>query len=220
MTGGGAAAVLTGLAVSISSGTAGAGGLDTGSLAANAQYYEWVIAQTGGASPAGLMSLSATAPTMPAGYTLKARVGGGAITDGSKNFYRIRQVGSTAWYVITPATNTSSVPEIASGSNSNVFTSTSVAALVPATAIKGRFMVKILSSDNGSAQLGPNANFTISPAAGNYAPLVADFDMSEVSGAGSMVAYGEFPFETAGVVYFASSVAGGAAFLYGWEDGF
>jgi hypothetical protein len=53
--------------------TAGANGLDTGSLAANTGYFLWLIHN--GTSTATLASVSATAPTMPATYTYKALLG-------------------------------------------------------------------------------------------------------------------------------------------------
>ena len=59
--------------LTVSLDTAGANGLDNGSLAANTGYYLYVISN--GTTPAGLASTSATAPTMPAGYTYYARVG-------------------------------------------------------------------------------------------------------------------------------------------------
>jgi hypothetical protein len=52
----------------------GANGLDTGSEAAGAYYYIWVIAKSDNTS-ASLLSLSATSPTMPSGYTYKKLVG-------------------------------------------------------------------------------------------------------------------------------------------------
>jgi len=51
----------------------GALGLDTGAESADAWYYIWAIAKTDGTVSA-LLSESYTAPTMPAGYTLKRLV--------------------------------------------------------------------------------------------------------------------------------------------------
>ncbi len=88
----------------------GAGGLDTGAVAASTWYYVWVIAQPSGITTYGtgtvscMFSISATAPTMPSGYTYKARVG--AIpTDasGNKCLYRVQQYGRHARYVATGA---------------------------------------------------------------------------------------------------------------------
>ena len=50
----------------------GAGGLDTGSEASDTWYFLWLIAVPN--APAVMLSASSTAPTMPAGYTLKRRV--------------------------------------------------------------------------------------------------------------------------------------------------
>jgi hypothetical protein len=52
----------------------GANGLDTGAAANNTWYSVWVIAKADG-SVASLLSLSSTAPTMPATYIYKRRVG-------------------------------------------------------------------------------------------------------------------------------------------------
>jgi hypothetical protein len=66
-----------------------ANGLDTGSEANSTWYYLWVIYD--GATDAALLSLSPTAPTMPAGYTHKALVSA-VWNDGSgdlRNFYQV-----------------------------------------------------------------------------------------------------------------------------------
>jgi hypothetical protein len=60
------------LDLTVSSATSGANGLDTGTIANDTWYYLWVI--WNGATAAGLLSLSASEPTLPAGYTYKVRV--------------------------------------------------------------------------------------------------------------------------------------------------
>jgi hypothetical protein len=78
--------------LTINCATTGANGLDTGSLAADTWYYVWAIADTTNLVTAGLMSLSATAPTLPSGYTKKRLIGyrktnsGGATLDGAFQF--------------------------------------------------------------------------------------------------------------------------------------
>jgi hypothetical protein len=62
------------LSVTVDITASGENGLDTGALASNTWYYLWVIAKVDG-TKAGLFSLSATAPTLPAGYVYKALVG-------------------------------------------------------------------------------------------------------------------------------------------------
>lgn len=53
----------------------GAGSLDTGAIAANTWYHVHLIATADGVAVDVLLSLSATAPTMPAGYTARRRIG-------------------------------------------------------------------------------------------------------------------------------------------------
>ena len=59
----------------------GLNGLDTGSLAGEKFYYIWII--NNGSTTGAIASLSSTSPTLPSGYTYKARVGGVATNIGS-----------------------------------------------------------------------------------------------------------------------------------------
>ncbi len=62
------------LSVTVDMGVTGAGGLDASSPTANTWYCVWAIAKADGTKSA-MLSLSATAPTMPSGYTHKALLG-------------------------------------------------------------------------------------------------------------------------------------------------
>nr|MDD3066978.1 hypothetical protein [Candidatus Gracilibacteria bacterium] len=53
----------------------GNGSLDTGSVAINTYYYVWLIKKTDKSAVDVLLSASATAPTMPSGYTYKRVIG-------------------------------------------------------------------------------------------------------------------------------------------------
>lgn len=81
----------------------GAGGLDTGTVAASTQYYVWLIKKDSDGTYNGIFSLSSTAPTMPAGHTYKALLRG-ANTNGSadiiNNQFTISNVVSDriAWF--------------------------------------------------------------------------------------------------------------------------
>jgi hypothetical protein len=110
--------------------TSGAGGLDTGSEAADTWYNVWIIYN--GSTVSSLLSTSATSPTMPVGYTYKARVG--AIrNNGSSNLYRSLQYGNEAVYVC----GTNPVNKIIMGSgNSGSIVPVAVANYVPPTAYK------------------------------------------------------------------------------------
>lgn len=91
----------------------GANGLDTGTVQANTFYDRWVISN--GVTVAGLLVATPNAPTMPAGYTFKARVGTlrtGATASVPLPFI---QFGNQITYVPKPGTNLTAPPVIASG---------------------------------------------------------------------------------------------------------
>jgi len=84
----GTAAVLSTVSLTVAITTAGANGLDTGAEAANTGYFLWVI--WNGATVAGLLSASSTAPTLPSGYTHKGLVGS-VFNDSGSNFLTMVQ---------------------------------------------------------------------------------------------------------------------------------
>lgn len=77
--------------------TADANGLDTGSLANTTWYHVFAIGKADGTT-ALLASTSATAPTMPSGYTLKRRLGSFR-TDGSAHIIPFSQSGDRFLWV-------------------------------------------------------------------------------------------------------------------------
>jgi hypothetical protein len=86
------------LAKTTSAWTAGAGGaLDTGSLANNTWYHWYVIYNPTTDTTDVLFSASASAPTLPSGYTLFRRIGAWA-TNGSAQWQLIRQKDDTFLY--------------------------------------------------------------------------------------------------------------------------
>ncbi len=66
------------------------GGLDTGAVAIDTWYHMFAIGKTDGTVDF-LFSTSATAPTMPTGFTLKRRIGS-ILTDGSANIFPYTQI--------------------------------------------------------------------------------------------------------------------------------
>lgn len=112
------------VSVTPSFGNAGVNGLDVG--AANSQtastwYAVWVI--WNGATKAGLLSLSTTAPTLPAGYTHAALVSM-VLTDATANKYPLshRQLGRNCQYVVATGSNVAKLPIMISGISGNVTT--------------------------------------------------------------------------------------------------
>ena len=141
-------------------GTAGIGapnGLDTGvSLAINTWYSLWII--WNGTTTSGLFSLSATAPTLPAGYTHKARVGW-MRTDASGNKFPLAFTQKNRDVELAPAatTNVTDFPTMASGSNASVKTAVATANFVPPTASKIHVLSGATSGQNAAVYLSPNA---------------------------------------------------------------
>lgn len=76
---------------SVNIAASGLGGLDTGTEAASVWYAIWVVSN--GPTIGALLSLSTTAPTMPAGYRYKALVGF-VRNDASSNFVPFYKTGS------------------------------------------------------------------------------------------------------------------------------
>lgn len=81
------------------SGAAGGNDLDAGAIAASTFYFMYVIYNPSTGVTAGLGSLSATAPNLPAGFTAFARFGANRTTAASI-FNRVLQYGRNAQYVI------------------------------------------------------------------------------------------------------------------------
>lgn len=202
--------------LSINSAASGANGLDTGTLAANTWYSVWVI--WNGTTVAGLLSASPTSPTMPAGYTYKARVGW-IRTDGTGNKWPLgfQQAGRVVHYKVAAGTNLTALPTIASGVHGSVtvptWVSSSVSAFVPSTA--GRYTVSafVTATSGNTLIVAPSSSFGAWSSTSNPAPVV----LVPYNGAGygaSSVA----TFQNEGNVHYASSAAGAVLQMFGWED--
>ncbi len=169
--------------VSINETTNGANGLDTGSLANNSFYHHYLISN--GTTTAGLSSLSATAPTMPAGYIYKCRLGASK-TNGSANFYGFWTSGNTTQYLVG-GSNLSALPAIVTGTvggtpNACTTTTPSWAALtvkgtsgaavwVPSTATDIQTVVYAATASE-VVEVAPNASYAgITSASDNQPPL-------------------------------------------------
>lgn len=69
--------------VTVDVNASGINGLDTGTKSPSTWYHIWIISQSSGVAQ-GLLSVSASNPTLPGGYTFKAYVG--AIFNNSSNY--------------------------------------------------------------------------------------------------------------------------------------
>lgn len=148
----------------------GAGGLDVGPLQASTWYSVWLISN--GVSVAGLISLSPSAPVLPAGYVFRTRVGW-IRTDGSVSKFPLgfTQKGRVVQYLVSASGNLQAVPIMASGIAGNVNTpvwvSVATGSFVPPTACQIRLALR--GANTGSVLCAPNAayggpNSTTNPA--------------------------------------------------------
>jgi len=202
---------LRGISLSIAGTSVGANGLDAGSLAISTWYSLWVIYD--GTNTAGLMSLSATAPTLPSGYTYKARVGW-IRTDGTANKYPLSfiQYGKKVQYKVSTSSNLAALPIPVSGAQGSLTTPTWVAVAVsnyvPTTATSIDLVLNSLGVGNSMA--APNNSYGAYNSASNPPPCVT---LSAASGVDGKTI--SFMLESTNFYYAAS---GGYCGISGWED--
>lgn len=182
----------------------GANGLDTGTVANSTWYSEWVIYNPTTNVVAGLLSTSASSPTLPSGYTFKTRVGW-TRTDGSAHLLRTVQYGSQVRFT-SPALST-----IANGTAGNVTTPTwvslSTSNYAPSTAVAIVIGTTNLNG-TGAVILAPNNSYSGISSTTNFPPFA--------SFGGGLLA--TVFFETAATVYWAGSATNGALYAAGWID--
>ena len=118
----------------------GANGLDAGSEANSTWYHLWVIHN--GSTVAGLLSTSATAPTLPGGYTHKGYVGA-VRNDSGGSFKKFLQIGDTV------SVNMIDNAAVSNGAATS-FTAVDLSAMVPPTAAYVHLWTGIRTS-SGSA---------------------------------------------------------------------
>lgn len=203
--------VLNGLALAINSAAVGVNGLDAGVLAANTWYSKWVIYNPTTQAVAGLLSLSATAPTMPAGFTHRARVGW-IRTDGTANKWPLpfQQNGRKCDYMPGSLLNLKTYPQVASGSNAGTFQSASLVNTIPPTAATARIVGGLIGGISGSLYVAPrnigiadtNACVIGVESTGNgYAPSsAADVVLQALQ------------------IFYYSTASTGFVSVFGWED--
>jgi hypothetical protein len=101
----------------------GVNGLDTGSEAGSTWYHIWAIAKADGTKDC-LLSASATAPTLPDGYTYKAYLGA-VYNDSGSDFDSIYQINET---VAIASVN------VSNGGTQTSLTALDLSAIIPTTA--------------------------------------------------------------------------------------
>ncbi len=191
----------------------GIGGLDVGSLAASTWYYTFYASD--GITLGCLGSLSPVSPTLPSGYTFYSRVGA-ITTDGSNNFYRIKQRGAVATYTIVYATNTATFPFIITGNTSSAWVAKQAAGNGAAAPITAKLVTLNLVWDNNSEQFGlaPNANYSSPVTLSN--PVAPISIAANASGSGGSMP-GNILLESSNIYFYSNNTTGVAQYI-GWED--
>ncbi len=211
------------VAVTADSAVVGAGGVESGTTISGAMWVaRHIVADPWTGQVRALLSTSATAPILPAGFTFSAFTGWHRTSGG--NFHGIRQRGRQAQYVVGLA-QTAALPIIASGTvgtfslTSPTLVATDVSSTVPTTASAIKLVIahfwKNLTQSNmlvAPSQSYSGANNGPSGSTGMIWPNVVS------QGA---AAYANYPFEMAleaTTVSVASSSAGGALACLGWTE--
>lgn len=209
---------LRAVSLTVAGTSVGVNALDAGTIATSTWYSLWVI--WNGSTTAGLLSLSATAPTLPAGYTHKARVGW-IRTDSSGNKYPLsfKQSGNAVTYVIAAGSNVPTVPAAISGVQGNPNTPTWVSAslvnFVPPTASQ---VDVILVCSSGSSS-SPTSIVAPNNAYGTYSSTNPPQIGTSSLGPSTQTVSKLIMLQSMAIFYAASGVDNGSgAYINGWED--
>ena len=201
---------LSSLSVTMDLTGTGAGKLDTGTIATSTWYYIWAIAKDDG-TKSTLASTSSTSPTLPSGYTYKARLGAVRTKSSSAVFVGSIQYGSRVGY-------TGNQVVMDSGNHGTPGTATSlyevaVANFIPPTA--GRiFGVVSVPSGGYLAVAAPNNTYNAYNATTKRPPAGSAYTGIS-GGAGSI----PFDFMLEGTsIWWGSNNANGELICMGWED--
>lgn len=213
----GAGTVLQAVNVTVNLATSGAGGLDTGTLEGSAWYFHHIIYNPVAGTVAGIASLSATAPTLPAGFTQYGRVGAVRTQVGSPfNLLSYFQVGKWSSYKPVAGTNLTSFPAVTSGSAT--LNTISLANFVPSTAIRAQLAA---GSTNAYVGFAPAGSFSSNPGAAylsvatpNGFPFVGGYNASSPVPTTS----GFIAIDSSMSVLYASTGVQGLLQMLGWED--
>lgn len=175
---GGGALLLSNVNVTASvAAAAGLNGVDTGATAANTWYAMWVVSN--GTATGMVLSLSATAPVLPAGMSHMARIGW-IRTDGSGSKFPLGfiQEDKRVQWRVAPGTNMTGSRIMASGAAGDVnalpYIAVSIAAFVSPTAYAIQGSLNAHAGNDGGAVVVPNNNYGLRTSTTNP-PLVFSY---------------------------------------------
>ena len=213
-------AALNGISVSANVSTSGVNGLDTGSVSANTWYYGYIIYNLSTLTVAALLSVSASSPVLPSGYSYSVFIGAVCKTDGSGNFYLFKKRGNMFRWTVASGTNTSNLPFIINYSTGNVsipvWSNYGVqgnsgpfpTSLVPASAQTISTIAGSIYGGGGSVIVAPNSN---------YGGVNSTVNPPPIQSYGSQYISKEILIEFGGSIYLASNSGGSTVVV---SDGF
>lgn len=202
----------TALSGTINLGTNGAANaLDTGTIAQSTWYSIWAIAKSDGTT-AGLASISASSPTLPSGYTYKARIGWVKTVSGSATLYGTWQLGKRASYKVGLAQTTTPI-KLTGGSSTGdpstgSYTSVSISDYVPTTAAE---ILGSLVSQGGKSIVAPNGSY------GAISSTTAPPPVAVNGGSAESITPFSFMVESSNI-YWASNANLNYVYISGWVD--
>ncbi|MBF0351741.1 MAG: hypothetical protein HQM11_11980 [SAR324 cluster bacterium] len=136
----------------------GSGGLDSGSEAPNTWYYVWTISD--GTTVSGLLSTSATSPTLPSGSIYKKLVSA-VRNDNASNFIYFYQQGNLYWKIpinIDGAGPGYGISNAGSSATSQVITEMPVA--FGGKALAEKLFLNFSGTVSNTINIGPNSSLT------------------------------------------------------------
>jgi len=157
------------LSETLSLATTGANALDTGTVATSTWYYVWAIAMSDGTADV-LASTSATAPTMPSGYTYKALIGAVRTKSGSAVLVGTIQYGRRVQYTTAP------LPQLSSGALGtfgSTWATVDVTALAPTAIASAIHVVGWMTANNSALLFAPNNTYDATMASTTGTPAIA-----------------------------------------------
>jgi len=195
------AMLLSSVSLTLDITASGANGLDTAAEAGNTWYYGWVIAKPDGTT-AGLISASATAPTMPSGYTYKG-LATAVRNDGSSNFVKYRQRGNSVYYEAGVS--------VLSGGTASVETAITITSVVPPIAHAFSAYGNCTGAADVSGNWGGSPTLRVVSGSDFFASAYQNQGLVNTAAAGNSVPIPELPNISQTLLYLVTATAGSAS---------
>lgn len=186
--------------------------------AASTWYYRWLWYNATNGLTATL-DTSRTSSTAPTGYSstdYKCVLPGACRTDSSGNTYliQISTVGNKSHYVVTPSTNTTNMPLLASGATGSITTPTWIAVSVSNFVPPSATIISITGltvSGSVAIMVAPNSSYGAHNSTSNPPPFVMVAASSQVLNLGA-----DIPLESSNIYWATAFTA--YLFCKGWEE--